>query len=548
MKNRKTLKTLLCASSSLMMAMAAISPVATNVIPVMATDPAGQAQTDGSITIHDMPASTSYDVYQLFTGEWTESGKFINVKFANTSVENILVQAYQNTTGNTAFSLKGTTSDAKAAEMAAAISGLTGPTQHIKFANELAKLLNPKEGENPISSLTTVENSGKDTADGTASLVGPKTGYYVLVPTDRDGEVTDTTDAILYEAKTANIEVYSKDVKGRPHPEKTVTSAGWKDGKFDLHYTITSTVSTNIADYDRYKFVVKDVLPEGLITTEEDVKGNWSVSISFSDGTEDPVTLAPSNTTVTTDESLKQSTITWTFDDLISTFTDAGIEKGNWKNQKITITYDPVVDEDDKAAMFGAAKQDLNPITNTVSVEYPNDPHAGGEGTKDQTPDIPAKKYVYSVSITKVDDKGHPLEGASFTLKNSETQENVMEVQTPESNTFLFTGLVAGTYTLEETNPAGYEQVEPITFEITENADVETDGYTLTYTSKNKENYNVTWNEKNSDIQVKVINKSTIGGLPITGEAGIMLGLGTGGVIIAISAVSMLRRKKEIEE
>lgn len=565
MKNRKTLKTLLCASSSLMMAMAAISPVTTSVIPVMATDPAGMAETEGTITIHDMPGNTSYDVYQLFTGEWTTGGKFVNVKFADNRLENIILDAYKNASNSQNFTLNGNSADAKAAELAAAIGTLSAPSAKIKFANELAKLI--KSSASGAELLATVANASEETADGSKTQAGLRTGYYILVPTTRDGSVSETTDAILYEAKKAEIEVYSKDTKGRPTPDKTVTGDGWKGGQFDLSYTITSTVSTNIADYTSYKFVVKDTLPKGLVTTADEIAADWKVNISFSDGTKNPVTLTADSTTVDTvsldetateDSNLnRQSIITWRFNDLIAAFESAGISKAEWKNQKITIKYSPNIDNDDKAAMFKPVANDLNPITNTVNVEYPNDPHAGGEGTSDQTTDETVDKYVYSLSISKVDDKLNALDGAVFTLTNEKTGDvtQAAQVDTGSKSTFLFTGLVAGTYTLKETPPAGYTAAAPIKLIITENNDVAANGFALSCTKadgtlidKNEYQIEDGTSLKNSNIELQVTNKSNIGGLPITGEAGIMLGLGTGGVIIAISAVSMLRRKKEIEE
>ena len=133
----------------------------------------------------------------------------------------------------------------------------------------------------------------------------------------------------------------------------------------------------------------------------------------------------------------------------------------------------------------------VNPATNTASLDY------GHEDGQNSVPDVPVHVYNAKLTVTKKDEKGDPLAGAGFVLKNAQgkyykltetttgtgddavTTYSVSWVDTvgaateyttttgTDGNVIAFTGLGKGKYTLvENTVPAGYNPAADEEFEV----------------------------------------------------------------------------------
>lgn len=220
--------------------------------------------------------------------------------------------------------------------------------------------------------------------------------------------------------------------------------------------------------------------------------------------------------------------------------------------------------------------------TNTADFDFdtyedpydPDDPDPDTPVTPPETPDYDQEKkitktYVYAIGIQKVDEKGNPLAGATFSVNNgdkvikavattktgvydySSTAETAVSTfATDDKGVLIIKGLEAGKYTITEvTAPAGYNKLDgPV--DVT--AEIEsTSEYTTTYYYKNGELV-----EKNdSDTEIKtfefgvnvvpsVIKNSTGVELPSTGGLGTTLFIAIGAAVFAMTMVILVAKKR----
>ena len=175
------------------------------------------------------------------------------------------------------------------------------------------------------------------------------------------------------------------------------------------------------------------------------------------------------------------------------------------------------------ATVTGEASN-FNPATNTLEVEYSRNPGDTEEGTPVET-----KHYTFDFEnvLIKVDSENteKPLSGAVFTLTDSE-QNVITSATTGENGLIKFTGLDAGTYTLEETKaPTGY-QLSGIKYTVVITPEYNNEGTLTQYTVKitDAEGETVgdfTYTEANnqSDQNPAQITNTKLASLPSTGPS-----------------------------
>ena len=134
-------------------------------------------------------------------------------------------------------------------------------------------------------------------------------------------------------------------------------------------------------------------------------------------------------------------------------------------------------------------------------------------------------------------------------------------ITTDQNGNFVFTGLDSDkVYTLTEIKaPDGYKKIEPITFKLVPNYTQEENkkldsvdivivsdpSKALTVTGDKTETNN-TFHITTVDVEGTVVNIEGPS-MPLTGQAGIWTGVAAGGIVIALSAYGILRKKKESE-
>lgn len=436
------------------------------------------------------------------------------------------------------------------------VRGLTTDAKYAEFAHNAQ--IWARANSTSLTALTFKQDAvyvsgAEDKTEGIATFTGLTAGYYLVFPeggsTGNALSEKDTTlrgtDAMLVNVPKKNGITAVKIKSTFPTVDKQVQVT--KDGEFkdngsaQVGDTVTFKLVSKVpdmTDYKTYVFNFVDTLSNGLAYDENSVHitiGGVSVTSGFT-------VTAPTN-----DNSNK---LTIAFADLktVKNVESTTIKAGD----AIVVTYTAKITKD---------AQLTNPATNTVYLEYSNDPSA--EGTGKSNPDE-SKVYTYAIDIHKFhdDDKdGNYLANAVFQLKDgkgkdaniinlvadetansyhvkaatdTESSKILKTVKTDETGKITITGLKAGTYYLYETvAPTGYNKLtEPIEITISV-TDEKYENPTYTVDSAKASTSNV--------IAVKNI-KGTM--LPETGSIG-TIGLTALGVVVVLLGVFAPRKKKE---
>ena len=354
---------------------------------------------------------------------------------------------------------------------------------------------------------------------------------------------------------------------------KAVPEGDWKDvadsqiGQ-EVNYKLTGTIADNYATYDSYAYKFTDALSSGL----DYVDG--SVEVYALNGTTYNK-ISDSNYSVTKADASNNNTLTVEFkvDE-----TDKGLKDvaGVDANTQIVVFYKVKLNA---SAIIAGANNLLNGNSNTVTLEYSNNPMSGGTGTS--APDT-VVDYTYGLKINKVDlGTEKALKDAKFTIttkgdeksaefkyvkKDGTLSDSVVELSTEADGVIKLTGLDAGVYTVTETSaPDGYTKVEPFTFEIkpTMTDDGPASGLTtvtgeLTTSQEtkviagladgtagdNKLDFKEgTLTNDDGTLNITVGNTKQIK-LPLTGLNGVTLTWIAGGAVLCIGVVHLIRSRK----
>lgn len=375
-----------------------------------------------------------------------------------------------------------------------------------------------------------------------------KQGYYLIAETALGNTGDGATDAyslvMLSTAGKENITINTKE--GVPTVSKTVqekndsegtTGDGQVSADYDIgdeiEFTLTGTVSGQIANYEKYYYEFADRM-ENMTYVHDSVQ----ILVDGTDKTED-------FTTVWNEVDKKLTISCADIKDLGLTLTDAS---------KIVVTY--------KAALDSTAVSGTQGNKNSVSVKYSNDPYNYQDGNGDYvTGDTPVDTtviFTYNAIVNKVDGDGNALEGAGFTLyKFNGTEYVKLGEELRGSTTFEFKGLDAGKYKLSETTvPAGYNRVEDIEFEVVsvitgdpgalEKLEVkDTNGNTIgtSDTSVDATNHIFTIQLTNGELITNVENRAG-SMLPETGGRGTRIFYMAGAMLILGTAVICIVRRR----
>lgn len=509
----------------------------------------------GEVTISKTATETdanalSYNAFKLFNATNNDDGSVSNITWVNDDTKNAVLDVI---TANDPAYTGGTNAQAAAEWIASKVAGTDSTTivDASSIANEIAVAVSGK-------SVT------KTLASGTATTL--ESGYWLFVTN------ADSTQGAVDNAGTSPIfAVVGGDAltitpkTGTPTVNKTIKND--QTGEYGkvadsqvgqvVEYKLTGTVASNIATYSTYSYTFTDELSAGIkLTSTDDVK----VTIDGID-----VTANAAIHYADTDNKL-----TVAFDNLFAA--KAGINA----NSNVTVTYKAKLTSD---AVIGGAG---NP--NTVALTYSNNPNTDSKGTSTSSA---ARDYAFKLHLVKSDKAtNQKLAGAKFTIqatgadgaesKNLYVQADgtlgpdAHKFETGADGTFDVAGLDAGTYTVTEvaapqaagSPDAAYKQLSSaFTFTIAPEYNADTQALTsLGLTVADNANAiagldtsdNNTLDADNGSaanaadgvVNVTVANEKAIK-LPLTGEQGIALVMGAGLVIVAVSAVSLSRRRRE---
>lgn len=409
--------------------------------------------------------------------------------------------------------------------------------------------------------------------DGTAAVtVTLKSEYPTvakkIIPTTPNTSGGITVDAIVDGTWEGNHQMELDDpIDGEDNiapyeaeDEKAASNAAIGDS---VTYQLKSKVP-DMSGYQDYTFKFEDTLSKGL-----DLKEVVSVQVG--------------NTKLTAKNSAINNTYALTYDKdthiLTVTFNNFFESFKNRVGDEITVVYTAALNE---KAVVGT-----NPNTNTVKVEYSNNPKGDGKGTSEETE---AKVYTFEFGIFKYSlnadgediasnrnslanaqfklyaDEGHTTEiklveekgeatgettGKVYRKAKDATEKVVDHIETGVTGKVTIKGLKEGIYYLAETKaPDGFNKlVGDIKVEISnptyDTADTtKLISYDVTYTMPGKtDGTKVTVSADANLAEIPVLNKAG-SVLPSTGGMGTVVFTIAGAAIIAIMLVSSLVSKK----
>ena len=199
--------------------------------------------------------------------------------------------------------------------------------------------------------------------------------------------------------------------------------------------------------------------------------------------------------------------------------------------ETIKIEYTATVDTDAVIGEIGNA--------NTVNLTYSNNPDDAS--STETTPDDVVYTYVTKLVVTKTDEDGNALAGATFELRDADDNVIASATTTAEEggNVLTFTGLKEGTYTLVETVvPEGYNKADDITFTI--ECDYPESGTDCTWSTTST---TVTYNTTAKQFETTVVNN--FGSLlPETGGIGTTIFYIVGGLLVVGAVVLLITKKR----
>lgn len=407
-KGKRTLALLVCVLLTVL-----------SVVPAM-----GAPGTKKTLTITNTSYGHTYKVYQLLKGQ---------------------VSGLDNGKGTLSNMEKGDNllTDKTVKDVTEAIKGKTdGDLGDAAYA-----LINTSS--NPAATITIAKGD-------TSGLAKVEEGYYVIVDSYNGDAPTEGKDTVsrymvavvgdtTMEAKTVTPDIDKKIVD--IDANKAIDGNIKKTDTAAIGDTINYEVSGNLPDmtgYNYYYYYITDKLSKGLTLDENSFKVMVGNEILIRDT--DYHIYVTNNGDETTSFKLAM-------DDLKKYATDKMIAAG----ATIKITYDAKVNE---KAVIGS-----NPNTNTVHLNYSNNPQDSTRSDSDDTPGTPkddkvtgqgpdkvTKTYVMELVILKVDETGKKLSGAQFTLVG----ENLTKVIVDTTSSFQIAGagetgeyykLTNGTYT-----------------------------------------------------------------------------------------------------
>lgn len=504
----------------------------------------------GEVTINNTADANalSYNAFKLFNATKNDDGSVSSITWVNDDIKNAVLGVI---TANDPAYTGGTNAQAAAEWIASKVTGTDRTTiiDASSIANQIAVAVSGKAATETLGS-------------GTATTL--ESGYWLFVT-----NFNSTQNAVDKAGTSPIFAVVGGDAltitpkTGTPTVNKTIKNdqAGEYGKVADsqvgqvVEYKLAGTVASNIATYSTYSYTFTDELSAGIeLTSTDDVK----VAIDGTDVT-------------------AKATIGYADKKLTVAFNNLFAAKdGINASSNVTVTYKAKLTS---AAVIGGAGN-----SNTVTLTYSNNPNTNSEGTSTSSA---ARDYAFKLHLVKSDKAtNQKLAGAKFTIQPTEANgaesknlyvqadgtldQRAYEFETGADGTFDVAGLDAGTYTVTEvavpsaagSPDAAYKPLSSsFTFTIAPEYNADTQALTnlgLTVagnanaiagldTSDNNTldaDDGSAVNIANGMINVTVANEKAIK-LPLTGEQGIALVMGAGLVIVAVSAVSLSRRRRE---
>lgn len=448
----------------------------------------------------------TYQVYQIFTGDYSSDGKLSNIKWGQNS----------NSRGD------GVSIGEKVDE---------------NVLNQLAVVAGKSDEDKlaVIEQYANLSENGMDTVSASKSIK-VAAGYYLFKDTTTgisgNTYIAEVVGNVLIKAKNSHVPGFEKKLKDKNDTTDN-DFGGWQD----------------VADHD-----IGDKIPfklEGTVPADYDAEYT-SYYFAFHDEEEAGLTFNKDSVEVYVDD----TKITAGFEVETSptercsfevVFSDLKAIKDVHAGSKIRVEYTATLNEN---AVIGG-----NGNLNKAQLEYSNNPRdkdSRGKTVWDNvvvfTYQVVVNKYANSVG------ENNKLPGAEFTLSKKlkdGTTKDIAVVKSEEGKQFIFKGLDDGVYTLTEiVTPEGYNTIDPITFTVTATHGTEWNGEgvrgnLITAFTGNAAPGEITFtpDKGTGALTTNVINKSGTT-LPSTGGMGTTVFYVVGGGLMAVAVVLLVTKKR----
>ena len=541
-----------------------------------------------------------YKAYQIFKADVLNEGdkKVVsNVVWAvPDTVQTEIINAIEQSEGYAKTSKKLPTTGATAQNVAdwlAANIQNAGAVDNDALLNKIAgfvKVTNPVKPKNPINNVA---------FDANISVSFDESGYYLFL-TDSDS-ISASTDTSK-KANTGTSPIFAivggdpvtvTEKTSIPTVNKAVLDDGgsWTFNGDDIltapnkgadsaigdyvKYRLVGTVANNINTFDTYEYTFTDKLPETMTPKYTDAENSTTPN----------VTVKIDNTTVVNgfEPAYQQQDHVFTvhFGDLKNCKDKDGHVISVTANSRVTVEYEAMLDPqiicNDDGTLKDIYKDKLlgKAQTNTVKLEYSNNPHGDGIGA---TVDHSAYDYTYGIDVTKVGSdfdksgKNKNLKDVEFTLQeviNGTPQDQYIDakglkhiksqdatLKTNSDGQINVVGLDEGTYILREVTPApGYNNSASngVTFTIARGA-IKQDGSDV-IPDKQLANIKADKDVVKTDSAAVSTGKLSFTivdqkgtGLPLTGLNGVTFTWIAGGAVLCIGVAHLIRSRKQAEE
>lgn len=448
----------------------------------------------------------TYQVYQIFTGDYSSDGKLSNIKWGQNS----------NSRGD-GVSI-GEKVDENVLNQLAAVAGKSDE-------DKLAV----------IEQYANLSENGMDTVSASKSIK-VAAGYYLFKDTTTgisgNTYIAEVVGNVLIKAKNSHVPGVEKKLKDKNDTTDN-DFGGWQDvADHDIGdkipFKLEGTVPADYdAEYTSYYFAFHDEEEAGLTFNKDSVE-------VYVDDTK--ITAGFEVETSPTDR--------YSFEVV---FSDLKAIKDVHAGSKIRVEYTATLNEN---AVIGG-----NGNLNKAQLEYSNNPRdkdSRGKTVWDNvvvfTYQVVVNKYANSVG------ENNKLPGAEFTLSKKlkdGTTKDIAVVKSEEGKQFIFNGLDDGVYTLTEiVTPEGYNTIDPITFTVTATHGTEWNGEgvrgnLITAFTGNAAPGEITFtpDKGTGALTTNVINKSGTT-LPSTGGMGTTVFYVVGGGLMAVAVVLLVTKKR----
>lgn len=458
-----------------------------------------------------VPAGSNhtYQVYQIFTGDYSSDGKLSNIKWGKNS----------NSRGDGV--------------------GI-GEKVDENVLNQLAAVASKSDEDKlaVIEQYANLSENGMDTVSA-SKPIQVAAGYYLFKDTTTgisgNTYIAEVVGNVLIKAKNSHVPGFEKKLKDKN--DTTDNDFGdWQDvADHDIGdaipFKLEGTVPADYTEYTSYYFAFHDEEEAGLTFNSNSVK-------VYVDDTEIKTGFEVKTSNFAQGEDCTFEVI---FNDLKQI---SEVHAGSVIRVEYTSTLNP-------NAVIGG-----NGNLNKAQLEYSNNPR--DTSSKDKTVWDNVVVFTYQVVVNKYANsvgENNKLKGAEFTLTKKlkdGTTKDITVAKSQDGVRFTFKGLDDGEYTLTETvTPEGYNTIDPITFNVSADHEITWDGTgnrndLLNSLTGNEVTGEITFAKNanvNGSLVTDIINKSgTV--LPSTGGMGTTVFYVVGGGLMAVAVVLLVTKKR----